>query len=41
MVDKSFLRWLQRTHPEVIKEYTKMLEGACKELKQIIKIRNE
>lgn len=37
MVEKSFLRWLNSTHPEIIEEYKEMLEGACKELRDIMK----
>ena len=34
-MDKTFLRWLKNTHPEIIKEYQDMLKGAIKELKSL------
>ena len=34
-MDKTFLRWLKNTHPEIIQEYRDMLNGAIKELKQM------
>lgn len=39
-MDKTFLRWLKNTHPEIIQEYQDMLKGAIKELEQMMEVKN-
>jgi len=34
-MDKTLLRCLKNTHPEIIKEYMDTLKCACKELEKI------